>query len=252
MILYLYGPDSYRRREKLKIIAAKYQEKHSGLTIERFWLGQDGEGESEKFKDFTTSQSLFSAGKKLGICHIDQQIVLSGDFPAILKSLRDDQNIVLIIDAEKALPKEYNFLLKKPVLSQSFEELKPAQLAAFIKSEAQKRNLKISSEAVGALIKMHGGNTWGMVTELEKMALGSHLEDIQEIPNFFVLLNRAKKGDLPALTWLLETEEPAMVFNILAAQAPPEMKPRLADYDAAVKSGKLDYEEALLDLAIRG
>jgi len=41
----------------------------------------------------------------------------------------------------------------------------------------------------------------------------------------------------------------AKIFNILAAQA-GEKIPRMADYDIAVKSGKLDYEEVLLDLAI--
>ena len=38
-------------------------------------------------------------------------------------------------------------------------------------------------------------------------------------------------------------------IQILAAQA-GEKTPRMAEYDLAVKSGKVDYEEVLLDFAI--
>ncbi len=47
-------------------------------------------------------------------------------------------------------------------------------------------------------------------------------------------------------------EEPAKIFNILASRnyLSPEMLKKLADYDVAVKSGKMDYDEVLVDLAL--
>ena len=64
--------------------------------------------------------------------------------------------------------------------------------------------------------------------------------------------NRPLKQKIVSLEVLLNSEEPAKIFNILAASSrnqPAEIK-RFADYDVAVKSGKIDYEEALLDLCL--
>ncbi len=48
-------------------------------------------------------------------------------------------------------------------------------------------------------------------------------------------------------------EEPVKIFNILASQnrLPIGLIQKLADYDAMVKSGRIDYEEVLLDLALQ-
>jgi len=46
-------------------------------------------------------------------------------------------------------------------------------------------------------------------------------------------------------------DDPARVFNSLAYRLGSEGEARLyADYDVAVKSGKLEYEEVLLELAL--
>lgn len=249
MIIYLYGPDSYRRREKLKEIVVKYQEKHSGLTIGRFDFSEYGDWED--FKDFIKNQSLFSVGgKKLAICRPAGGDSIDEEFTRALKLLVEDKNISVIIDADSALSNPFNFLLRKPVLSQVFDELKPQMMAAFIKKEAERRGFKIIPQTVNNLLRRYGFNTWAIVTELDKLALGGLSDHDPAAPHFFVLLNRAKRGDLTAMNWLLETEEPAIIFNIFASQAEPDLKIKLADYDAAIKSGKLDYEEALLDLAI--
>ena len=71
------------------------------------------------------------------------------------------------------------------------------------------------------------------------------------VPEFFPLVQMLKSGEtrsrLKALWYLLETSEPAVVFNMLASLTSGSGKIKMADYDAAIKSGKLDYEEVLLD-----
>ena len=49
-------------------------------------------------------------------------------------------------------------------------------------------------------------------------------------------------------------EEPVKIFNIMASlsRLPKELLQEFADYDVKVKSGKLDYEEVLVDLALSG
>ncbi|OGY65697.1 MAG: hypothetical protein A3A16_03720 [Candidatus Harrisonbacteria bacterium RIFCSPLOWO2_01_FULL_44_18] len=250
MIIYLYGPDSYRRQKKLKEIVTKYKQKHSAVTMERFDL--EAEPDLLQLRDFIKNQSLFDSFK-LAIVSIGIGGNFSNDFAEFLKSQLESGKTVLLLLADKELSKEFKFLLKKPVISQNFEELKPPQIGALIRKEAQKREIKLPSEAINSLIRANGSDLWGIMNELDKLELGGHAEDALTPPIFFVLLNRAKRGDLSALTWLLETEEPAKIFNILSSFVKTaEDAARMADYDVAVKSGKLGYEEALLDLVISG
>jgi DNA polymerase III delta subunit len=248
MIIYLYGQDSYRRQQKLKELIAKYKEKHSGLTVENFDLENDGE--LIQLKDFVSAQSLFG-GSKLGIirCHSANKELIP-----ILKSATDDKTVNLFLVADKHLGKDFNFLLKKPFLSEEFEPLIGAQFAAFIKKESAKRNLQVSPGVLNNLIRLAGSDSWLAVNELEKLALGAKLEDGVLYPNFFVLLNRLRSDSLAsrlsALNFLLENEDAAAVFNVLVSQLDGEMKIKMADYDVAIKSGKLEYEEALTDLII--
>jgi hypothetical protein len=58
------------------------------------------------------------------------------------------------------------------------------------------------------------------------------------------------KNRLYAFESMLALGDPAAkIFNILASQW-QEKIPHMAEYDLAVKSGKVDYEEALVDLLI--
>jgi len=252
MVIYLYGPDSYRRREKIKSITAEYQKKHSDLTIQSFFIVDEAKAENEigRLKDFVTAQSLFSiGGKKFGICVIEEAPETAA-FPKLLKEFIDSETTTLLVSAQKKLPAAYKFLLDKPVLSQAFDELSAVELTAFIKKEAEKRGAALWPAAVSTLINRYGGDTWGIITELEVLSLGGKLEDAAASPEFFGLLMRVQRGDLAALTWLLEREEPAMIFNILASRLSGALKIKAADYDVAVKSGKLDYPEALFDLVL--
>jgi len=253
MILYLYGPDSYRRRKKLKEIINKYLNKHSALTIENFDFSNQisEEAVEERLKDFISSQFLFDQSK-LGIIANPS---ISKNLAEILKSILTRDSIHLILESDEFLGKDFDFLLKPPVLSQSFQELSPAQMSLFIKKEAGERNLDLSPKIINYLIQAYGSDTWAIVNELDKLALGGELDYTEVVPDFFVLLNRLRSREvagkkIAALTWLLENEEPAAIFNILANQVNPDFKIKMADYDVAIKSGKLGYEEALIDLLI--
>ena len=73
------------------------------------------------------------------------------------------------------------------------------------------------------------------------------------LPELLIFVG-APKSFAPRAAWALETmlalsDPPAKIFNILASQW-AEKTPHMAEYDLAVKSGKVDYEEALVDLLI--
>ncbi len=250
MILYLYGPDAYRRQQKLKELIGKYKEKHSGLTVEHFDL-ENGE-EIDLLRDSLSAQSLFG-GSRLSIIRCKEApAALAG----LIKLASQQKHSHLFIVAERHLGKDFNFLFKKPYLSEEFKPLIGAQFAAFIKKEAAKRGPEMDSNAINDLIRASGSDIWFAVNELDKLALGGKPEHDFAYPNFFSLLQRLKKSALAsrlsALSFLLCSEEPAAVFNIMASQVDGDLKTKMADYDVAIKSGKLEYEEALLDLALNG
>jgi len=247
MLIHLYGSDSYRRIQKLKEIISEFKKKHLGLAIRHFDL-DNYDNASGALKNFTLSQSLFET-KKLGIIHNIK--TEHKELKKFLKELVDDKDISLILVSEKKLGKLFEFLFRKPALSQEFNPLKGTQLANFIKKEIEKRKLKPSVELIDFLIRSFEGNLWGIITELEKISLGGKAEKITRAPEFFSLIQIIKgrtdlKYRLPALTYLLENDDPAKIFNITAAVATAEQKQKMADLDAAIKSGKLEYEDALL------
>ncbi len=246
MIIYLYGPDSYRRQEKLKEIVANYRKKHLAITIDKF-----AEGEFERLEDFAKNQSLFDEFKLAII--FDAFISENKNFAELLKTHLNSKSTILAISVDKKLPKEFNFLLNATdasVLSQSFEELKTAQIENFAKKEALKRGLKLPVQTINSLVRANSSDLWGIVNDLDKLELGGKPEENLVEPEFFSLINRVRRGDITALEILLNKQEPAMIFNIIASQAGPDLKEKMANYDVAIKSGRLDYEEALLDVIL--
>jgi len=250
MIIYLYGPDSYLRGQRLSWYIERFKEKHSALTVERFDL--ESSDELPRLKDFSSAQSLF-ADFKFGVLNNCGPSTSSGtikELGGVFKLATDSKSLTLAISADKKLPKEFKALSGKGVIKEEFKVMSSADFISFVKDEGQKRKLNLTAKDLTTLALNYKDDTWALITELDKLALGGSVETLREAENFFSLLTKAKQGDLASLTKLLETEEPAKVFNILASQSKGPVKIKMADYDVAIKSGKLDYEEALISLVI--
>ena len=251
MIIYLHGPDSYRRQQKLKEIIGEYKKKHSSLTIDRFYF--DEEKEEGKFENFIKGQSLFG-GHRLAITSSvgsikDKNII------KLFESLAEAKEVVVLISEEKTLNKDFSFLTKQPVINQEFKDLTTTQTYLFIKQEAIKRNLSLSATDVGMLTETYRNDNWGLVTELDKLALGGLVTQSSPQASLFQMLFRLQKKfplkvRMATLEKLLVDEDPAKIFNLLAYQKNVAARDVFANYDVLVKSGKLDYELVLLDLVI--
>lgn len=250
MVIYLYGPDAYRRTEKAKSILTEYEKKHSRLNIGRFDIEE--KGAQEKCAEFLSNISLFEPTKLAVLSHIED---VDKKFNTVLKGLLDDAIITLVILAEKKLGKDWSWL-QKAKLSQEFEHFEGAQYLAWAGREAETRGAKLDRTSLGALCEAYIDDSWGLITELEKIALGGVLGKHLSIPDFFPLVQRVKGGKsvserLSALGYALEGEDPAAIFNVAASLADAGQKVVFADYDVMVKSGKLEYEEALTDFVLR-
>ncbi|HEY4500086.1 MAG TPA: hypothetical protein VJH70_03135 [Candidatus Paceibacterota bacterium] len=267
MLITLYGPDSYRRQGKLKEYVNRYQAKFKGLSLRYFDL--ENPESFLAFKDFVKAQSLFEESQ-LGILNGLNELsdAEKKEVKIILKDQLETKSITVIINEPKLAVKDWGMFLKKPAIVDEFSELKEGELQSFIKTEGERRGITVDVGSQYVLMQLYGGDTWGIVTELDKIALmgksvitkiflEKHLDEAAPI-NIFNALNQFRDGrDMGARLATLEkllinSEDPGKLFNILAISpySDSTWKQKMADYDTAIKSGKLEYEEVLADIAL--
>ncbi len=256
MIIFLYGEDSYRRLKKQLEIETVYEAKYGNLSKERFDLSDPNE--TGRLRNFLVNRSMFEDMK---FAVLDNLFEAEDDknLKEYIKNELNSKESALLITTDKKPPVKFKFLTEKPVQAQAFSALSDIQLNNFILKEAEKLSLKLSVETVKAIRDLFSKDTWGIVTELEKLSLSSS-RDIQKkrSDDYFYLVNALKgygdfKRKLSALEIILSDrrDDPARVFNSLSYRLSNKKEAEIfADYDVAVKSGKLDYEEVLLDFVL--
>lgn len=264
MIIFLYGPDDYRRQLKKQSLVGEFAKKHSTTGLEFFDL--ENGSVDEDLLAFLANQSIFESSKLAVIENAFE--VPAAKLAKFLKPFLDIKNVTLLITDKDKPVKALAFLLEKPVIAQKFEALSGAEWISFIKGEAKRLGARLTDGAVQFLAAVYQGNAWGIVTELQKLAdfgdadkAGAPIDkkdlnvfDLEVAPNYWGLMNGLKSYDLKNRLYAFESmlalgDPAAKIFNILASQW-QEKIPHMAEYDLAVKSGKVDYEEALVDLLI--
>ena len=261
MLIFLYGSDSYRCRQELKKLVNRYEQKH--LSCQYFDFSSSEE--FLKLEEFASHHSIFEE-VKLGVL----SDVFEGDFLennedefiGLLKTNLKNKDLTLIISSKKVPVKKFDFLFKEPVLFQEFNDLKGNDLVYFIKKEAAARDLKLTPAAIDFLADVFQGDSWALINELEKLSLFNRKDfdvvDLKqkiayykpmEFSSFFYALNNLSLINLEIL--FSGQEEPVKIFNFLASAARGPAIKKLADYDEAIKSGKMDYEEALVIFTLK-
>lgn len=172
MILFLYGKDSYRSKQKLDAIKSKYIDASLGdtnLSIADF---------ADKNLDFTQITRMilafpFLAKNRLVILKnllSEGNKKLQEQFLGLLEKV--PSSTVLII-YESETPDRRTSLFKKlnkPKQSQEFKPLEPSQLKKWIADEVEKQGGKIESQAIEKLIEYVGSDLWRMSNEIQKVA----------------------------------------------------------------------------------
>ena len=188
----------------------------------------------------------------------------------VLKSYIETPKTFIFISEKNEPKKAFQFLLDKPVQAQAFLELNGKLLEFFLKQEIEARQLNFTPEAWRFLVSYVNSQSekgWFAVNELEKVKLAVLKQPISlaELKTlirwfskesvFYYLRDIVGQKDFSKKLVILEQlflqkEEPARLFNSLVYQVRGNDILRLADYDVSVKSGGLEYEEALLDFVI--
>lgn len=268
MIIYLYGPDSWRRGRKLSELLGQYRQKYSQLDLLDVDL-EENPDDWARVGEFLNQPSMF-VESKVAIVR-ESGLPENKEWRKILRDQAKTEKIFVLISDSAGPKADFRFLKEKVFLKQEFDDLAGAELAAWAKKEAVARNLSFSAEAwhyfLGYLDSLAEGRSWAAIQELEKIALADLLspiseknlrsvtvwfsaEDFQDLINPLFRSFDWRRRLFLAEKLFLQKEDAAHIFNALAYRAHGSQLVRFADYDIAVKSGISDYESAIFDFAI--
>ncbi len=173
MIIFLYGEDSYRARQKLNEIIDKYKETHkSGLNLKYLDFSK-GESENVVFSDLKNElrqTSMFKEKKLQIIINPFLNIGFKGEFLKEPEDFINSQNVILLFQDNKIDERDSLFkFLKKYAKCQEFKFLEVPKLKNWIKKEFDSYDAKINTEVINKLIEYVGDDLWRMSNEIKKL-----------------------------------------------------------------------------------
>lgn len=182
MIIFLYGQDTYRMREKLKEIIASYRKIHkSGLNLKYFdCFKKSGEAIFSDFKDEIRQTSMFKEKKLAVITSPFSDTDFKDGFLEEAKNLLKSEDIILLY--EEGEIRKNNSLFKflgKNTKCQEFKVLSGQKLNSWVEKEFEKYNTKIEQDALEILIEYVGNDLWRMANEIRKLASYKNKKQVQ-------------------------------------------------------------------------
>lgn len=188
MLFFLYGPDTFRSRQKLKELKEKFLREvdSSGLNLVTL------EGKSltlAKFQE-AVSVSSFLARKRMVVV---ENVIKEHKGKKIHREITDYLNdkkfpaetIVIFweeAEADKKPPKSNPLWekLRHEKYAQEFRLLKGASLEKWARDKAKELGAKLTSPALNLLIAAAGENLWQLNNELEKLSAYAGKGEIKE------------------------------------------------------------------------
>ena len=177
MIIFLYGEDTYRSKEKLQEIIGRYKEVHkSGLNL-RFFDPSTRLGAGSQnlnYNDFEgefRQMPMFQEKRLIILSNIFQNQEFIKSFLENGEKLAGSKDIVVIREEEDIPPKDalFKFLLKN-AKTQEFQMLDNARLKNWAKKEFEKHQAVIQPEALGQLAGYVGNDLWNFSQEIQKLS----------------------------------------------------------------------------------
>ena len=166
MIIFLYGPDTYRSRQKLNEIVEHYKKIHkSGLDLKLLDLK---EKDFQDFKNEAQIASMFSEKKLLVLKNAFENFDFKEKISAEIEKFAKSEEVILFYEEEIKKDKFFQ-TLKKFSEYQEFQLLDGERLKNWVKKEFKKYQAKIDSAVLEKLIEFVGNDLWQMANEIKKL-----------------------------------------------------------------------------------
>ncbi|MFA6198299.1 MAG: DNA polymerase III subunit delta [Patescibacteria group bacterium] len=176
MIILLQGPDTFRSRQRLKVLRDAFQTKHdaTGINIVRL----DGPTLTVDEVNNAMSTRGFLSSKRMVIIENLSQHKSPKTVEAIQKLLQhwNNDDTVLVLwegtipsKSRKKKSAGLNVGQGKDVLTEDFPLLSGTQAAQWVKKEVARRGGMIETEAERLLISLVGNDLWEANSEIDKL-----------------------------------------------------------------------------------
>jgi len=175
MIIFLYGPDTYRSRQKLNFYKEGFIKKYdqSGFNIIKL------EGENltlEELNKAFTTPPLFAQKRMVIIENLinkNKNKDVSRETLRLLDSQKENENVIIFWEGfleKKDISTDPLFKrLSRENYAEEFNLLKDKELNSWIKNEIKKNGGKIEVEAIKTLVGLVGNDLWQMNQEIKKL-----------------------------------------------------------------------------------
>ena len=181
MIIFLYGEDTYRSRQKLNEIVTKFRESDpADMNLATLDMAVT------KFADFSKAVTAmpFMGDKRLvvarGLLSSSKKEIQEAVIDLIEENKIFSDNSVIFYEYEKTDKRKKLFkLLNKQKNSQEFKLLADYEIGQWIESEVEKRKSKIESAAVVKLASYIGNDLWRLSNELSKLLMYRNRQEIR-------------------------------------------------------------------------
>ena len=232
MIIFFYGTDSYRSRQKLNELKDKFISEIDPAS-QSLTVVSGATATLKEISEKINTGSLFVKKRMVVIEDIfeNKSDKLLGELEAFLKSHSeskntDEENIIIFYDHDlnsknsklkKEAKKLLAYLLKQKYV-QEFKALIGSQLTDFIKQEALKLDRKIATSAINSLITRTNSDLWRIASELHKLAM--MLNPGEEITEQLIADNVTGvfDDDIFALTDAISARNPKKTLDLLERQ----------------------------------
>lgn len=214
MIIFLYGPDTYRSLQKFNEIVERYKKIHqSGFNLKYF------EGEDFDFQDFqkeVRSTPMFQEKKLIVLKRVLSNENFKENFLKEGKKFVVSKDTILLFWEEGGELKEDRLVkfFKKNAQCQEFKLLTKEKLLVWARKEMAKYKTRIEKNALFQLVDSVGNNLWQMANEIKKLASYKNGKII-EIEDVELLIKPKIETDIFKTITALSSRDKKTAINLI-------------------------------------
>lgn len=191
MIIFFFGSDTFRLKNKISEILNFYQKEKGGFNFSYINAIKD---DFKKVKETNSQSSLFKDKKLILIENIFKNKEFKDAFLKEINLFLSTENIILISEDEKIKKNDslFSFLIKN-TKHQEFELLKPFQIKKWIEKKVKENGFSIEEEALNLLATSN--DLWKINNEIKKLISFSDNKKITK-KNVLILTNIETETDI--------------------------------------------------------